>query len=58
MWLNILAVKNYHIFSCLYGRLKIYGNFHPNNKVNISILLEMNCKINILWGAKIPSSVH
>ena len=27
MWLNMLAVKYFYIFSCLYGRLTCTGNF-------------------------------
>ena len=41
MWLNMLAVKYYYIFSCLYGRWKCYGNFHLKIKVNTFVLLEM-----------------
>ena len=58
MWLNMLAVKKYYIFSCLYGRWKYCGNFHPKTKLMLLFLLEMNCKINSLRGAKIPYFVH
>ena len=58
MWLNMLAVKYYYIFSCLYGNWKRYGNFHPKNNINTFVLLEMNSKINSLGAAKIPNFVH
>ena len=32
--------------------------FIPKNKVNTIVLLEMNCKINSLEGAKIPYFVY
>ena len=54
MWLNMLAVKKYFNFSCLYGRWKCYGNFTFQNKVNVFVILETNCKINSLWVTKIP----
>ena len=57
MWLNILAVNKHYKFSCLHGSWKCYSNFR-HNKVNNFVLLEMNCKINSLGGAKIPYLVH
>ena len=58
MWLNMLAVKLYYIFSCLNGRWKCYGKLYPKNKVNAFVLLDMNCKISSLGGAKIPYFVY
>ena len=53
MWLNVLAVKYYYIFSCSYARWKCYGNFHLKTKLILLSFLEMNCKINIKGSAKI-----
>ena len=57
MWLNMLAVKYYYIFSCLYGRWKCYGNFNLKTKLTL-FLLEMNCTLNSLGSAKTPYFVH
>ena len=53
----MLAVNWYYILSCLYGRWKCYGNFHPKTRL-ILLFYEMNCKINSLGGAKIPYFVY
>ena len=58
MWLSMLAIKYYFNCSGLYGRWKWYGNFHPKTKSILLYLLEMNCKINNLGGAKILYFVH
>ena len=33
MWLYVLAVKCYYIFSCFYGIWMCYGNFHLKTKL-------------------------
>ena len=35
MWLHMLAVEYYYIFSCLYGRWKCNGSFLPKTKLMI-----------------------
>ena len=44
-------------FSCLYGRWKCYGNFHPKTRL-IFFIIKINGKINSLGGAKIPYFVY
>ena len=38
--------------------MEVLWYFSYQNKVNAFVLLEMNCKINSLVGAKIPYFVH
>ena len=38
--------------------MEVLWYISSKNKVNTFVLLEMNCKINSLGGAKIPNFVH